>query len=108
MKNRKYLKLLSIAISTLFIIGFSLKAEEHVNLASINQGHKVTQAEALAHSIATGASSVENGSINHPLHQNAKVPGGRMEVDYWIEWKNQFLLTLTGNGSLLLPGKTGC
>jgi len=91
MINQKYPKLLSMAIlSTLFIFISFRNTKD------------------LPHSGTSGASAVENGITNYRLHQNAKVPGGQVELDYWIRWKNQFVWTLPGKGPALLPGKTGC
>lgn len=66
------------------------------------------KAEVLTHSGTAGASTVENGSTSHRLHQDTKVPVDQVEPEYWIRWKNQFVWTLPGHGSALLPGTTGC
>ena len=102
-------KLFALAIlSTIFIFNSSPKAEGLENQAGKNQNQKMIHTEALAHSGTAGAGAVENGSNNRELHQYIKVPGSKVELDYWIRFKNQFLWSSAGNGSTLLPGTPGC
>jgi hypothetical protein len=40
--------------------------------------------------------------------QPAKVKITKAEQEYWIRWRNQFVWTVGGPASTLLPSKPGC
>ena len=47
-------------------------------------------------------------TVKSQSEQTAKVSFTKAEQEYWIRWRNQFVWTLGGNGSTLLPFKPGC
>ncbi len=81
MKNQTKTKLFALAIlSGMFIFLSFTKAEVKQNLTTVK-----AQSE-----------------------QPAKVKITKTEQEYWIRWRNQFVWTLGGPASTLLPNKPGC
>ena len=81
MKKQVNPKLLALAIlSGMFLILSFTKAEVKENLTSVK-----AQSE-----------------------RAVKVTITKAEQEYWIRWRNQFVWTLGGKSSNLLPNKPGC
>ncbi len=81
MKNQTNLKLLPLVLlSGMFILFPFTKSEMKENLTTV---------KALS-------------------EQPAKVRITKTEQEYWIRWRNQFVWTLGGKSSTLLPNKPGC
>lgn len=109
MKKQMNPKLLSLAaLLTMFILLSFQKTEVREYQVILNSKGKIAHAEAFANSGTTGAGKIKNGSADHRMNQDSKVRTGQAELEYWIRWKNQFVWTLPGKGSTLLPRTTGC
>jgi hypothetical protein len=97
MKTRNYTKLLLTAFISTFFINIHTNAAGFESLTSTEKSQKITQPYRIS-----GLKKKDHASYA------ASSTAVRVELDYWIRWKNQFVWTLPGNGPALLPQKPGC